>query len=119
LGRFWGVGGIPLAVTIAIIPKTIYLMRALSARFGKRSLWAAFTEYVKECLLPASAASLVALAASAWLARILGTSTWLTAGACGALFCAIYAVVSYAVCFKPDERLRMRRYVAVLVPQAS
>lgn len=119
LGRLWGVGGIPLAVTIAIVPKTIYLMRALSARFGKRSFWAASTEYAKECLLPAGAASLTALAASAWLARILGTRTWLTAGACGALFCAIYAVVSYAICFKPDERLRIRRYVAVLVPQES
>ena len=119
LGRLWGIGGIPLAVTVVIAPKTIYLMHALNTRLGRRPAWAAFAEYAQDCLAPACGASLMALAGAAWLLRILGTGTWLTAGASAALFCAIYAVVSYAICFSPDERLRMRRYVAVLIPQET
>ncbi|HLI85955.1 MAG TPA: hypothetical protein VKV17_18720 [Bryobacteraceae bacterium] len=116
-GKLWGVGGIPLAVAICIVPKTAYLIRLL----GRDLQGAVFTamQYLRECFMPAAAASLTAFIAAAWLAHAAGAGTWLTAAGAGALFCAVYAGASYAICFSPDERLRMRRYLAVLAPQAG
>ncbi len=114
LGRLWGVGGIPAGVALAIVPKTAYLTAVLSARLG-----ASWAQYFRECLLPAAAASSTALAAAAFLVRVWGAHTWATAAACATLFCAVYGALAYAICLRPDEQLRMRRYLRLSLHQES
>jgi O-antigen/teichoic acid export membrane protein len=67
LGRLWGAGGIPAAVALAIVPKTLYLQTVLAARLG-----VGHAEYLKACVLPAAAATMAALLTAAGGARAGG-----------------------------------------------
>jgi O-antigen/teichoic acid export membrane protein len=113
-GRMWGVGGIPAGITVAILPKTFYLLK-----LHGRTFQSTLGRYARECLLPAAAAGSAALAAAALLAQAAGMSSLAAAGAAMLLFCSVYATLSYAVCLRPDERLTIRRYASILFAQLA
>ncbi len=107
LGRMWGVCGIPAAVTVAILPKAIYLWKKLPAASG-----IGVASYVRACVLPSATASALGLAAAGAVARMAGMASWAGVGAAALAFCAVHAAVSYSICLNSDERSMIRGYAA-------
>jgi O-antigen/teichoic acid export membrane protein len=109
LGRVWGVGGIPAGITLAIVPKTVYLFVVHLRAFELSAL-----RYVRECVLPPAMAGVAAMGSAALLARTAGLDSLAAAGVAILLFCSVYGALSYVLCLSSDERFTLRRYAGGL-----
>lgn len=108
-GRYFGPAGLPGAVAIAILPKTIYLWRRLPAASGVTA-----RVFLQTCCAPSITASGCALLAALASARAVPLSSWTGLMIAGGVFGSVYGAVFYLCCATEEERATVRRATAPL-----